>query len=730
VSRTALVNRLRATSGFSVVTVIAPAGYGKTTLLAQLATRDPRPFAWVSVDERDKDPVVLLRHVAAALHAIEPLEPSVFDALAAPSPSIWKTIVPRLGAALSGLDEPVVIVLDDVHLLRTRDSLEAVSALGDHLGDGSMLVVAGRTTPRLPIAALRAAGKLLEIEVEELALTPREGQLLLRGTGADLALSEVTELVRRCEGWPAALYLAALALRDDADRANRGERPLTFGADDRHLADYLRSEYLSRLRPGALRFLRRTSILRRMSGALCDAVLLDEASAHELERIERSNLFLIPLDRQRVWYRYHHLFRDLLERELIEREPALVPILHRRAADWFEARGDLETALEHAGAGGDVGRVAEIITTIALPVYYDGRVATVEAWLAPFDDPALLLRYPGLALTGSWVHALRGRPAAAERWLQFAEHGTFKGKLADGSTSLGPSISILRAALCRDGVYQMVSDAESGLAGLPPDSQLRPSGLVVLGVGYLLLGQNQRADKILASAASEALRVGATDARVVAMSERSLIASARDDPATAEAYASEANELVSASHLDGYATSAIAFAASARASLRQGHWDEARSQLADAEGVSPLSQHGLFPWLAVQTRMELARSYLALRDRSALHLLLGEIKDVLHRRPHVGVLVEEARALQREVEAMPQLAQTTKAGLTAAELRLLPFLATHHSFREIGEQLFVSRNTIKTQAISVYRKLGVSSRSDAIDRATDLGLVESSSHAA
>jgi LuxR family transcriptional regulator, maltose regulon positive regulatory protein len=722
VSRTALVNRLRATTSFPVLVLTAPAGYGKTTLLAQWAARDRRAVAWVSVDERDRDPIVLLRHVAAAMHAIAPLGLDVFEALADPGPSMWDSVLPRLSSALTTFPEPLLVVLDDAHLLRSRDSLDAAMVLADHVPDESALVLSGRVTPKLPVAALRAAGRLWEVGMDQLALTPREGQLLLRSTGLDLSFEDASELVRQCEGWPAALYLAALALRDNESEVRSSENRIQFGGRDRNLADYLRSEYLSGLRPPELRFLRRTSVLGQMCGALCDAVLDEQGSGRELEKIEQSNLFLVPLDRQRLWYRYHRLFRDVLRRELAEREPKLVRSLHRRAANWYEANGDPESALEHARAAGDLARVARIVAAIALPMYHSGRVATVEGWLAQLDEPGILKRFPAVALQGSWIHALRGHSAEAERWLELAEAGIASNP--SRGAALRPWIATIRAALCGEGVYQMISDAESALADLPPDSNVLPSALIVLGAGYMLLGQKQRADGILAQAAAEADRLGATDTQVVALSERSIIASSQNDVPTAERLALEAHELVESSRLEGYATTAMAFAASARASLRHGRWDDARADLDKVERLEPSFSSGFFPWLALQTRLEVARAQLALRNTAAVRALLAEVRELLRDRPHVGVLADEAAALEREVAAMPALGGGADAGLTSAELRLLPFLATHLSFREIGERLYVSRNTIKTQAISVYRKLGVTSRSDAIECAARLGLLD------
>jgi LuxR family maltose regulon positive regulatory protein len=721
VSRTVLVNRLRANTEAAVVALSAPAGYGKTTLLAQWADRDPRPFIWISIDEQDVDAIVLLRHLAVALDAIAPLSPQVLEALAAPSESPWMTVLPRLCAAVAAA-QPLVLVLDDVHLLRSMDSLDAVTALADHMSEGSALVVSGRATPRLPIPALRASGRLMELGIDDLAFTPREGQRLLRSAGLHLTFDEVTTLIRECEGWPAAVYLAGLALREGEDEG-RPARP-AFGQLDRRgggLAAYLRSEYLSRLRPDAVRFLRRTSVLDQMCGDLCDAVLGRRGSAGELERIERSNLFLLPLDRQRVWFRYHRLFRDVLRNELGRQEPQLVGVLHARAADWYEAHGDPEAALEHANARGDTRRVARILSAIAVRIYQSGRAHAVERWLARFENDALLERYPDVALKGSWIYALRGRRADAERWLMIAERSL--NRRTPTTNEQGAWLTIVRATLGREGVYQMIADAESALAAISRDDPVRPFALMVLGVGYMLLAQDERADALFAEAIEEAQRVGATETQVVATGERSILAAAHDDVRAAEGFAHHAEHLAQEGNLEGYGTTGIAVAASARAALRHGNWAEARAALEKLGALMPSVRGALSPWYAVQTQLEFARAYLALREPDTVRSLLESIREQLQERPHVGVLAEEADALERELEAMPD-AGHANPGLTAAELRLLPYLATHLSFREIGEQLYVSRNTIKTQAISVYRKLGVTSRSEAIACATRLGLVD------
>ena len=721
VSRTVLVNRLKANLDAPLVAVFAPVGYGKTTLLAQWAERDPRPFVWISVDDHDADAIVLLRHFAAALDAVTPLGPEVLDALTRPVETVWTTVLPRI-AAMIATAQPIVIVVDDVHLLRSVESVEVLSAVADQIGEGSALILAGRASPRLPIAALRAAGRLMEIGPGDLALTPREGQRLLRAVGVHLAFDEVTKLVRECEGWAAAVYLAGLALRVGDDGTSPPATAPNLAQREAGLAAYVRSEYLSRLPPKTVQFLRRTSVLEQMCGELCDAVLGAEGSARELERIEHSNLFLVPLDRHRVWYRYHRLFRDVLRRDLAASESGLVGALHARAADWYEAHGNSEAALEHAHARGDTRRVARILAAIAVPVYHSGRGKTVERWLERFDDPTLLARYPAVALKGSLIHALRGHREDAERWLDVAETSIL-GQASRPTAAQRAWLMLIRAALGRDGVYQMIADAESSLTDIGRDEPARAFALMVLAAGYMLLGQDERADALFAEAAQEADRLGATDTRVVAMGERSLLAAAHDDLPAAHRLARDAEQLAEEAHLNGYGTTAIAVAASARTSLRHGDWVAARAELGKLGGLMPSVREGLFPWFAVQTQLEFARAYLALRDTEAVQSLLGELRELLQERPHVGVLVDEVEKLERELALTPDSGGVNRT-LTPAELRLLPYLATHLSFREIGQQLYVSRNTIKTQAISVYRKLGVASRSQAIACAARLGLVD------
>jgi LuxR family transcriptional regulator, maltose regulon positive regulatory protein len=716
VSRTALVNRLRAAGAFPLVIVVAPAGYGKTALLSQWASRDARPFGWVSIDERDNDPAVLLRHVSAALDRSEPIDRSALEALRPNGKSVSTKALRLLGEAIASRESSFVLVLDGADEL-AGDSASAVASLIDQVPPGSMIALSGRVLPWLPVAALRAGRPLLEIGPYELALSRRETEILLRTARVELNDPEINELLEQTEGWAAGLHLAALASRAASSRNGHARETPAVGGDDRYFADYFRSEYLSELSPDRLAFLRRSSVLDTMSGPLCDAVIDRKESALELASIETSNLFLVPLDRHRGWFRYHRLFRELLRSELEEREPELVPMLNQRAADWYEADGDLEAALAYSHAAGNAGSAARILSSIAMVVCCSGRVATVESWLARFDDDALLQRYPAVAVEGARVHALRGRPDKAERWLEAAERG-----LVDcvDDQSIRACISVLRGSMCADGPERMLSDAESALATLREEHSWHPWALLVQGVAHMLLGDGQ-ADGILVATASASERLGRTESRALALCERSLLAAGRDDT-QAEALARQARRVIDDAELGAFATSTLEIAMSARALLRHGQWDEARRELTIAQRLAPSLTHAI-PWLALQVRLELGHAYVTLRDREEALRSLAEANEIMRLRPAVGTLGERVAALQLEADAMPRVETGGNSGLTGAELRLVPLLSTHLSFREIGERLFVSRNTIKTQAISVYRKLGVSSRSDAISRALELGLI-------
>ncbi len=477
IDRTRLVGRLNRARSGRVVSVVAPPGYGKTTVLTQWAANDPREFAWVSLDHRDNDPVTLLTYVAEALNA----DSAVFKALTGPGDSLWARGLPGVVAAVAARPEPLVLVLDDVHELEDHDCLDALAALLLHVPPGSQLVLSGRAEARLGLPKLRAAGELLELGPAALALNDAEAHALLTAAGLDVTVAQAAALNERAEGWAAGLYLAALSLDDGSSSF------ASFGGDDRFVTDYLRAEELSRVEPAQLEFMLRTAVLERMSAPLCDAVLERDDSAQMLERLERENLFVVALDHQRRWFRYHHLFREMLQAELGRREPELPSALNRRAAAWSSANGQPEVAIEYSIAAGDTDEVAMLVVVLAGEYYRSGRVTTVERWLERFDDSGLLERYPAIAVSGAWVHALRGRPEAAERWALAVESAQSTDPMPDGSPLEGWAATV-RALLCKTGVEQMQTDAELALSHLPTTSQWYPVSIAHARHGAPVLG--------------------------------------------------------------------------------------------------------------------------------------------------------------------------------------------------------------------------------------------------
>jgi len=430
-----------------------------------------------------------------------------------------------------------------------------------------------------------------------------------------------------------------------------------------------------------------------------------------LAELGRANLFIRPLDRSGLWYRHHRLLRELLRRELAEHEPELVPLLHRRAATWFEENGDTEAALEPALESGDTARAARLLAAGALGAYNEGRATEVEAWLGRFSDRARLESYPAVAVAGSWIHGARGREDDAQHWLAAATRDT--GGRPSVRARLAAEAAVVRAALCPDGAERMAAEAEVARPALPAGSQWRAMATMLLGSAYTMLGETEQADATLAEAAAGAERASATETHALAVAQRAVLALDFGDHGMAAEHADSARSVVRGGQLEDYPTAALSLAVSARVLLRRGRWEEAREDMDGAERL-----------------LGLAHAYVALRDVDSARELTRQASRIIRRRGPFGLLSTCVASMRREIDAVPGAGDVVGSGLTAAELRLLPLLATHLSFREIGERLFVSRNTIKTQAISVYRKLGVSSRSDAIRRADDLGIIDAAEPAA
>jgi LuxR family maltose regulon positive regulatory protein len=714
VPRTALVDRLAACDQ-PIIALAAPAGYGKTTVLAQWAERKGPRVAWLSVDDRDNDPAVLLTYVAEALNRVEGIEPETVRSMASPAEAAADLF--RLVSSIDSTDGPVHIVLDHAEALTGRLSRDLCAELAIRLPPGSQLAIASREELPLPTARLRAQGGLVEVGAAELTMDEAEAQSLLSGAGVELAEEATGSLVTRTEGWPAGLYLAAMAINAGSPHADVVE---TFAGDDRYMGDYLRSEFLGRVSRADVTFLTRTSILDQLSGPLCDATVGGTGSSAVLSRLERRNLLVIPLDRKGEWYRYHHLFRELLHAELARREPEKMPELHVRAAAWYEANLLPEAAIVHAQHAGDADRVERLVLHVANPVWAGGRLDTVLRWMEWFATNDLIGRHPAVAVHGAMIYALIGRAVEAEQWAGAAERATPVATLPDGNTMEG-SLAYLRVLLCRDGLAQMRRDTHIALDGLSPMSPYRPAMLHAEGLVHLLDGELDQADTLFVQAQDEAAAAKVLPSVALLSAERGIVAIAQGDWPRAEVLATQASAIMDGNDLDDYWTSALVFAWLARVEAHRGDARRAREHIARAARLRPLLTHAL-PIVSVQALLEMARTYVALAEAGGALAALRQISDIQHQRRDLAALYAQADELRSRLDVLKG-EMLGASSLTTAELRLLPLLATHLSLAEISERLVVSRNTVKTQAISVYRKLGVSTRSETIKRMQQVGLV-------
>jgi LuxR family transcriptional regulator, maltose regulon positive regulatory protein len=670
VVRTALLNRLCGTVDGTIVTIVAPAGFGKTTLLAQWAERDRRPVVSIDLEPGDNDAVILESRLDA-----------VSD------------------------ERGLLVLVDDVHVLRSPAALAAFERLLGQTVHGVTVAFTARRLPRLPLARLRAEGRLLEIGADELALKGREAETLLRRAGVLLPRHEAAALAERLEGWPAALFLAALSLHSGAQAS-------TVSGDDRFLADYLETEHLAGLSSAQRQFALQTSVLAELTSEACDSLLARSDSAQLLESLEHAGV-AVPLDHRGRRYRYPRVVRDLLSRELERSEPEQARALHRAAAGRAVEIGAVEEGLEHAAAAGDVARVADLAERLAVSACGSGRLDALERWLDLVHDDDVE-NHPDLCIAASWLHALRGRAGNAQHWADTAMRG-LRGD--------DPRLCLLRGLRCREGADQMLDDTSSACAALPPGHPWRPAAVLGRAAALLLAGDTARAESELVEAIELATAAGATELTILGLSLRSLVAVSESEQSDAEAFAAEA---VSVSTEEPPARSLVALlleTVGARNAARRGDPAEAGAALERAEQLLQYATPAV-PWLAAYALLELARVRLSLADADGSRALLRRVSDIFRVRPGLGVLVQRNAELDRQTHTLSEPEGRWASSLTPAEQRLLPLLATHLSFREIGDRLYVSRNTVKTQAIAVYRKFGVTSRSAAIERAAALGLIE------
>lgn len=468
------------------------------------------------------------------------------------------------------------------------------------------------------------------------------------------------------------------------------------------------------------RFLRRTALLDQLHAPLCDAILGEPGAQARLRDLESTNSFLIPMDRKREWYRYHGLFREFLLSELRRVEPEIIIELHLRAADWYEANGSPAVALEHLLSTPERDRCVQLVTRLAQPTYVLGQMSTVRRWLSEVGDEAIAA-YPPIAVIAGWIMVMTGDAIEALRWAAIVDNADPDLSTVDGSASFASARGMLRAVMCPDGPERMLLDAELAVAQEPAWSPWRDTAVLPLAEANLLNGDADRAAELFLESAAAGRALGNTDTIVDCESQLARQAMNQGRWAEASERVESAMSLIREHRMQDYATSVLAFAVAARLAVHNGDLKEADTQISRAMRARPAATFVL-PFLAVRSRLQLAQVCWARGDLATAHHLLREIDDILLQRPRLGTLVDEVKEFRKLVTAQPGR-ETGGPPLTPAELRLLPYLQTYLTIAEIGERLFLSRNTVSTEVASIYRKLGVSSRSGAVEQATAMGLL-------
>lgn len=688
VPRERLARPLLGSADLPLALLIAPAGYGKTTLLSQWAELDRRSFAWVTLDEDDNDPARLLADVALSLDTIEPL------------------------------DRPCVLVLDDVHVIRSESSLEALSAIVGRPPAGSQVALASRDEPRIPVGRLRANRDVVELRTRDLAMTCSEGIELLRRTGVGLDGAGVEAIFDQTEGWPAAMYLATLSLHDSPDPAAAVTR---FGGHDPLIVDYLRDEVLRDLSRHEMTFLTRAAVLDRPSGPLCDVVLERSGSGRVLAELERANVLVFPAEEPGS-HRYHPLLAQMLRAELRESEPALEQRLHGRAAAWHADNGDIDSAVQHAIAAKDAGRAGALIWSNLLRYVAYGRAAPVERWLDSFTEDEIS-QHPALALVAASSQLALGDRNYAVHWTSAASRRLNHDRGA--ARSLDGGVAVLRAAAATEGVDSALEDAECAYGLFADDDPWRSLCCFLIGATHHLRGERDEARRALGEGARRGA-VSAPSVQALCLAQLSLLAAEEGDWTGAGIHAIRGSGQIERYRLAGYPTSALVLAAAALSHAHEGRVDSAKL---DARRAAELAGKlaDFAPWYVAEVRIALARTAMRLSDVAGARDQLAHVSRLVRESPGAVVLREWLDESWARAAAANGHCAGDRWSLTSAELKVMQFLPTHLSLPEIAVRLNVSANTVKTHIRAVYRKLDASSRSEAVAHARRAGLIDSAS---
>lgn len=713
--RPGVLDRLSA-STMRVGVIAAPAGYGKSSHAAAWVASDRRPAAWIDLDAGHGDALVLLSDLVAELRAVTDFRADDLPAVGATPDQYATSIAAALGRAVRACTVPFVLVLDDVHRLQDVSALDLIGSVVSNVPAGSVVLLVGRACALRELGRLRADGHLVEVGVDDLALEPRDVALVLSGMGVDVLEEEADKVAVETEGWPVGVRLTGLAVLADGKGPDEGPRSLS--GREASVSDYFESEWLMGLTGDERDFLLRASPLDWLAGPVCNEVL-DRSDAGELlHRVFRNRLLLVPLDRRGDAYRMHGLLRDALEAEFERVDPAGVREVHQKASAWFETAGDADRAVRHAVAARDFALAEQLVVAHTPSLYTNGNYATVHRWIESLPREQVVASV-ALCLCAAVAELGLGHPEALSVWIRLGEHAAANSPDVDQIARL--CLLDLRSTTNIGPVRSALDDAAAAYRGLPP-SIWHAGACLAFGVWSWTVGDEDAA-AILSEGAEEAVVLGAPAFESYCTAMLALIAHSEQDPARAWELVTRARRVASDNGLERAPGMALVSAMHALAAASCGDpdtakraWQLARTQLAVLKDLSG--------WANVQTRVALAHASLLLGDRMGAETVLQEARAFLVRQPDAVRAHAQIAELERLTQQVQRHATSGSSSLTTAELRVLHYLPTNLTLAEIGTRLYVSRYTIKTHCESIYRKLEVGSRSDAVDTAQRIGLLE------
>lgn len=723
VVREDLIDALSAGLSQPVTLVYGPAGSGKTMLVAQWAAsaRGERPVAWLSLEADDNDPARFWLYFIAALRSVVPgIGEASRAMLRAPGVNLVDEALPALINELADIRQQFVVVLDDYHAIEDERIHEGMASLIEHLPSALRVVMTSRVEPPLRVGTLRARAQLNEIDAVRLRFSLSEAESMLNGVhGLDLTPDAVKRLHDRTEGWAAGLYLAVLSMRGREDPSGF---VASFTGSDRRVVDYLAAEVLGEQREAELDFLLHTSVLDRFCAALCDAVTGARDSRAMLDRIERVNYFLIPLDPRHEWYRYHHLFSELLRHELERRQPRRAAELHQRAGRWFLDAGMVSEAIGHLTAAGELDAASELIYNHWLAFTNAGQRETVARW---FDHlPRGYIAADGrLCLAQARTALTVGERGEVLRWVDLAAQAPRNNPRDD--LELGEEAIVIRAA-----ALQLLGDMRQAerlagrLAPLDGSSIWHSLAACLLATSARSFDADDDAQDLFETAITLGTSSPNFIVSMIALGRLALLAADRGDWRGCAAKVEAAFDVVGANGLEEYWICSSAHIARGRLLHHSRRPAEAQAELERAVSLARRGAGVVEVSYALTALAELRRE---LGDRRGARELVLEARELLSRAPEPGTLalrlVEQSERALRLVVDLSGSRSVVTDELTAREQAVLGLLPTGLSVREIGDELGISRDTVKTHTKRIYQKLGVSSRPNAVARGRELGLI-------